>query len=93
MIENHYTLPFISLALELLQGACVFTKPDLRNVDHLVHICNEDEWKTVFNTPSGHYEHRVMSFGVADAPTVFQALVHDVLLDTNQFVFVSLLSP
>lgn len=29
---------------------------------HLVHIKEGDEWKTAFNTPSGHYEYLVMPF-------------------------------
>ncbi|XP_076586693.1 uncharacterized protein LOC143320717 [Chaetodon auriga] len=41
----------------LLQGSTVFTKLDLCNANHLVHIRERDEWKTAFNTPTGHYEY------------------------------------
>lgn len=34
-----------------------------------------DEWKTVFNTPSGHCEYLVMPFGLTDNPAVFQCLI------------------
>jgi len=37
-IKNRYPLPLISSAFELLQGATIFTKLDLRNAYHLVHI-------------------------------------------------------
>uniref|UniRef100_A0A8K9V3S6 Gypsy retrotransposon integrase-like protein 1 n=1 Tax=Oncorhynchus mykiss TaxID=8022 RepID=A0A8K9V3S6_ONCMY len=48
-------------------------------------------WKTAFNTPLGHFEYRVLPFGLANAPAVFQALVNDVLRDMlNIFVFVYL---
>jgi hypothetical protein len=56
-----------------------------------VRIREEDEWKTAFNTPLGHFEYRVLPFGLANAPAVFQALVNDVLRDMlNIFVFVYL---
>ena len=90
-IKNRYPLPLIASAFELLQGATVFTKLDLRNAYHLVRIREGDEWKTAFNTPSGHYEYRVMPFGLTNAPAIFQAMVNDVLRDfLNSFVFVYL---
>ncbi|KAF7640631.1 hypothetical protein LDENG_00028590, partial [Lucifuga dentata] len=83
--------PLLSSAFELLQGATIFSKLDLRNTYHLVRICEGDEWKTAFNTPTGHYEYLVMPFGLTNAPAVFQALVNDILRDMlNRFVFVYL---
>ncbi|KAK3560308.1 hypothetical protein QTP86_006309 [Hemibagrus guttatus] len=49
-VKNRYPLPLMSSAFELLQGATVFTKLDLRNTYHLVHISEGDKWKTAFNT-------------------------------------------
>lgn len=90
-VKNRYPLPLLTSAFELLQGATVFTKLDLRNAYHLVRIREGDEWKTAFNTPTGHYEYLVMPFGLTNAPAVFQALVNDVLRDMlNIFVFVYL---
>ena len=90
-VKNRYPLPLMSSAFELLQGAKVFTKLDLRNAYHLVRIREGDEWKTAFNTPTGHFEYRVLPFGLTNAPAVFQALVNDVLRDmVNRFVFVYL---
>ncbi len=66
-------------------------KLDLRNAYHLVRIREGDEWKTAFNTPRGHFEYRVLPFGLSNAPAVFQALVNDVLRDMlNQFIYVYL---
>ena len=90
-IKNRYPLPLISSAFELLKGAKIFSKLDLRNAYHLVRIREGDEWKTAFNTPCGHYEYLVMPFGLTNAPAVFQALVNDVLRDMlNLYVFVYL---
>lgn len=90
-IRNRYPLPLISSAFELLHNAKVFSRLDLRNAYHLVRIREGDEWKTAFNTPSGHYEYLVMPFGLTNAPAVFQGLVNNVLRDMlNVFVFVYL---
>ncbi len=90
-VKNRYPLPLMATAFELLQGATIFTKLDLRNAYHLVRIREGDEWKTAFNTPTGHYEYQVMPFGLANAPAVFQALINDVLREMlNKCVFVYL---
>ncbi len=90
-IKNRYPLPLMSSAFEILQGAKIFTKLDLRNAYHLVRIKEGDEWKTGFNTPLGHFEYRVLPFGLVNAPAVFQALINDVLRDMlNIFIFVYL---
>ncbi len=71
-VKNRYPLPLMSSAFEILQGAKVFTKLDLRNAYHLVRIKEGDEWKTAFNTPIGHFEYRVLPFGLVNAPAVFR---------------------
>lgn len=54
-VKNKYPLPLLASAFELLHGATIFTKLDLRNAYHLVRIREGDEWKTAFNTHLGHY--------------------------------------
>lgn len=90
-VKNRYPLPLMTTAFEILQGATIFTKLDLRSAYHLVRIRQGDEWKTAFNTPTGHYEYQVMPFGLANAPAVFQSFINDVLREMlNIFVFVYL---
>ncbi|XP_062842684.1 uncharacterized protein lrfn4b [Trichomycterus rosablanca] len=90
-VRNRYPLPLMSTVFDILQSAKIFTKLDLRNAYHLVRIREGDEWKTAFNTPSGHYEYLVMPFGLTNAPAVFQAFINDALRDMiNRFVFVYL---
>ncbi|KAK3513653.1 hypothetical protein QTP70_028807, partial [Hemibagrus guttatus] len=74
-----YPLPLVPLALERLRGATVFTKLDLRSAYNLIRIREGDEWKTVFVTPTGHYEYLVMPYGLVNAPSVFQDFMHEVL--------------
>ncbi len=81
----------MSSVFELLQGATVFTKLDLLSAYHLVQIREGDEWKTAFNTHTGHFEYLVMPFDLSNSPAVFQALANDVLRDmVDRFVFVYL---
>ena len=44
-VKNRYPLPLMSTAFELLQGATIFSKLDLRKAYHL----GENQWKTAFN--------------------------------------------
>ena len=34
--------------------------------------------KTAFSTPFGHYEFKVLSFGLTNAPAIFQAVMNDI---------------
>lgn len=63
----------------------------MRNAYYLVCIGEGDEWKTGFNTPSGHYEYLVMPFGLTNAHALCQAMINDVLRDfLNHSVYVYL---
>ncbi|KAL0162325.1 hypothetical protein M9458_041721, partial [Cirrhinus mrigala] len=88
-IKYRYPLPLVPSALEQLCSAKLFTKLDLRSAYNLVRIRTGDEWKTAFSTTSGHYEYRVMPFGLSNSPSCFQAFVNEVFRDMlNQCVIV-----
>ncbi len=88
-VKFRYPLPLIPTALEQLRGATIFTKLDLRSAYNLIHIREGDEWKTAFVTPTGHYEYRIMPYGLVNAPSVFQSFMHEVLREfLHQFVIV-----
>ncbi len=78
-VKLRYPLPLVPAALEHLRGATTFTKLDLRSAYNLIRIGEGDEWKTVFVTPTGHYEYLVMPYGLVNAPSVFQDFMHEVL--------------
>ncbi|KAL0154660.1 hypothetical protein M9458_048923, partial [Cirrhinus mrigala] len=80
-IKFRYPLPLVPSALEQLRQAKYYTKLDLRNAYNLIRIREGDEWKTAFSTTSGHYEYRVMPFGLSNSPSVFQAFMNDVFRD------------
>ena len=79
--KYQYPLPLVPAANEPLCGARLFTKLDLRSGHNLIQIWEGDEWKTEFSMMSGHYEHLVMPFVLANVPSVFQAFVNEVFRD------------
>ncbi len=88
-VKYRYPLPLVPTALEQLRGASIFSKINLRSAYNLVRIRQGDEWKTAFITPSGHYEYRVMPYGLSNSPSFFQGYMNEVFPEfLHQFVIV-----
>ncbi|KAK3549109.1 hypothetical protein QTP70_032424 [Hemibagrus guttatus] len=78
-MEEYIKEALAQAALEHFRGATIFTKLDLRSAYNLIRIREGEEWKTAFITPTSHYEYLVMPYGLANAPSVFQDFIHEVL--------------
>ncbi|KAH0610375.1 uncharacterized protein H6S33_011902 [Morchella sextelata] len=78
-VKDKYPLPIMSELRDRLFKAKIFTKIDLKNGFNLIRIAEGDEWKTAFRTRYGLYQYNVMPFGLCNAPSVFQAMINDVL--------------
>ena len=78
-IANQYPLPLTNELRDRVAGAMIFTKLDLRDGYHLLWIKEGDEWTAAFRTRYGHYEYKVMPFGLVNAPGTFQAMMNKIL--------------
>lgn len=52
---------------------------DLQSGHHQIRIKDNDVLRTAFKTPLGHYQFRVLSFGLSNVPVRFQAAINSIL--------------
>nr|GEU87393.1 reverse transcriptase domain-containing protein [Tanacetum cinerariifolium] len=90
-VKNRYPFSRINDFFDQLKGSRVYSKIDLRSGYHQLRVREEDVPKTTLKTRYGHYEFKVMLFGLTNAPTVFMDLMNRVCkpyLDKFVIVFI-----
>ena len=78
-IKNKFPLPIIEELFEELLGAEGFTTLDLRSGFHHILVKLDDQYKTAFQTHFGHFEYKVMPYGLTSALATFQAIMNHIL--------------
>ena len=69
-------MPGIDDIFDQLAGSCVFSSLDLAQCYHHIQILEKNVPKTAFRVHFGHYQFKVLSFGLTNAPATFQGVMN-----------------
>ena len=78
-IKNSYPLPRIDEIFDSLHKPMHFTALDLASGYHQFPVVEVDRHKTAFRTSNGLYGWKVLPFGLANAPSIFQNAMNTIL--------------
>jgi hypothetical protein len=76
-VKSKYLVPIIDELLDEMYGATWFSSLELRAGFHQILLQPGEEHKTAFQTHMGHFEFRVMAFGLTGAPATFQKAMNN----------------
>jgi hypothetical protein len=78
-VKEKFPLPLIEDQIDKLVNFKYFTLLDLFSGYYQIPMAADSIAKTAFITPDGKYEYLRMSFGLCNAPSVFQRMMSDIL--------------
>jgi hypothetical protein len=74
--KNLYPLLRIDDLFDELAGSCVFDSFHLTHGYHQIKISEDDVPKTAFRMPFGHYQFKVLNFGLSNTLATFQRIMN-----------------
>ncbi|GBG73664.1 hypothetical protein CBR_g17007 [Chara braunii] len=80
-VKNNYPMPRSDELFGRLADNRFFTKIDLRSGYHQIRVAVADQPKIAFRSRFGHYDFKVMLFGLTNAPATFQRAMNDIFRD------------
>ena len=78
LISNPYPLPIAEDLFATLAGRKIFSKLDLSNAYQQLELTEESQKYLTINTHKGVYAYQRLTFGIATAPSIFQAVMDQV---------------
>ena len=78
-VKDSFPLPRIDACMDAMEGAKWFSTLDLRSGYWQLDLDQASAEKTAFVTRKGQYQFNVLSFGLSNAPAIFQRLMNLVL--------------
>ncbi|RDY01166.1 hypothetical protein CR513_15546, partial [Mucuna pruriens] len=82
--KDHFPFPFIDQVLEKLAGKSHYCFLDRFSEYMQIHIAPKDQHKTTFTYPFGTFAYTRMSFGLCNAPSMFQCCMTSIFSDLLQ---------
>ena len=79
LISNPYPLPNAEDLFATLAGGKIFSKLDLSDAYQQLELTEESQKYLTINTHKGVYAYQRLTFGIATAPSIFQAVMDQIL--------------